>query len=432
MPTAKSKRLRVVDSNEGAVPPSVVTSVASVSGAPDLHSKYQAIFDQASDAIMTFSSDGVIDGANQAIEEMTGYLKTELIGNSVEMLSPSISPNQGTKSAHHHGRPFTKEILATSGTYEDVVVARKDGYSRFVDLSVRSVSSGASTLTLALLRDVTAKKQMERELITKHTELRNAYLQLEKKNAELQAMQETLVQSGKMAALGELAAGIAHELNQPLQGIRGYAQELQSVALPIVVNHEHGNEVEASLREIVSNVDKMAAIIGYLRSFTRKSTEKHEMADIHHAVEEAMKMLGRQFASRGITVDRNFGKDVPLVYANPLQLEQVFINLATNARDAIEATGRGRGTIQIQTRSAGKNFVEILFKDDGAGMNERTVAKVFNPFFTTKEVGKGMGLGLSLSYGILSKLQGSIVVESELGKGACFIIRIPVDFRELA
>src|ERR1700677_114248 len=100
MPIAKAKRLRVVTSNEeGAVPSSVVTSVASISGAPDLHSKYQAIFDQASDAIMTISSDGVIDGANQAIEEMTGYLKTELIGNSVEMLSPSRSPNQGAKSA---------------------------------------------------------------------------------------------------------------------------------------------------------------------------------------------------------------------------------------------------------------------------------------------------------------------------------------------
>jgi histidine kinase len=233
-----------------------------------------------------------------------------------------------------------------------------------------------------------------------------------------------------MAALGELAAGIAHELNQPLQGIRGYAQELQTLALPIVKGQAHGDEVEAGLREIVSSVDKMATIIDYLRAFTRKSVEKHEVTDVHHAIEEALKMLSRQFASRGITVDRNFG-DIPKVYANPLQLEQVFINLATNARDAIEASGRGKGMIRIYTRRAG-NFVEILFKDDGVGMSDRTKAKVFNPFFTTKEVGKGMGLGLSLSYGIMTKLHGSIVVESELGKGAAFVIRIPKDFRELA
>src|SRR5262249_21988357 len=157
----------------------------------------------------------------------------------------------------------------------------------------------------------TEKKQMERELITKHTELRDAYHQLEKKNAELQAMQDTLVQSGKMAALGELAAGIAHELNQPLQGIRGYAQELQTVAIPIAKGRPESAEIEGGLREIVSNVDKMSAIIGYLRTFTRKSVENFEMADVHFSIEEALKMLSRQFASRGIQVEKQFGKSIP-------------------------------------------------------------------------------------------------------------------------
>jgi C4-dicarboxylate-specific signal transduction histidine kinase len=275
---------------------------------------------------------------------------------------------------------------------------------------------------MALFRDVTEKKRMERELITKHTELRDAYFQLEKKNAELQAMQETLVQSGKMAALGELSAGIAHELNQPLQGIRGYAQEMSQIA--------DAAERDSALKEIVSCADKMAGIIEYMRAFIRKSNEGHELVDIHQPIEESLKMLARQFAMRGIEVRREFDRAVPQVYANPLQLEQVFINLASNARDAIEATGRGKGTVSITTRAAG-DFVEILFRDDGAGMNDRTKAKAFNPFFTTKEAGKGMGLGLSLSYGILNKLHGSILVESELGKGAAFVIRIPRDFREL-
>lgn len=408
MPTGKS-RLKIASAGE-----------------PEFQSKYEAIFDQASDAILTLLPDGTVDGVNQALEDITGYLKMELVGNSIDTLLPDTKK----QTVAHRQRPLTREMFQTSGTYEDVEILRKDGYIRFVDLTVRAVESTSGSLILALFRDVTAKKQMERELITKHTELRNAYFQLEKKNTELQAMQETLVQSGKMAALGELAAGIAHELNQPLQGIRGYAQEMQALAIPLVQGQPHGNEVEAGLREIVSNVDKMAGIIDYLRAFTRKSIEKHEMTDVHHAIEEALKMLSRQFASRGISVERNFGT-IPQIYANPLQLEQVFINLATNARDAIEATGRGKGTIRIHTRKSG-NFVEILFRDDGVGMSDRTKAKIFNPFFTTKEVGKGMGLGLSLSYGIMSKLQGSIIVESELGKGAAFVIRIPKDFRELA
>jgi PAS domain S-box-containing protein len=382
--------------------------------------KYQTIFDQASDAILTVRASGQIDAANQAVEEMTGYLKSELTGMKITDLVPD-----GKRHAiHDHAKVLSLDFFTGQGTYEDVAILRNDGYVRFVDLTVRIVSSGGAKLALALFRDVTEKKRMERELITKHTELRDAYVQLEKKNAELQVMQETLVQAGKMAALGELAAGIAHELNQPLQGIRGYTQELQSEALS-------ENEEKAALHEIVSNVDKMATIISYLRTFTRKSVEKHEVTDIHVAVKEALKMLSRQLTIRGIKVELNFDAELPSVYANPLQLEQVFINLASNARDAIEATGRGSGSITISSRKAG-NFVEVLFKDDGCGMTEITKSKAFNPFFTTKEVGKGMGLGLSLSYGILSKLHGSLVVQSELGKGTTFIVRVPRDFRELA
>lgn len=390
------------------------------------NSKYEALFDQASDAIITVQPSGTIDAANRAMEEMTGYLKSELVGDAVGRLVPDAKDQK----MQHRSRPLDKKFFAAPGTYEDIAILRKDGYMRFVDLSVRLVETGGGErLAVALFRDVTEKKSMERELITKHTELRNAYVQLEKKTAELQAMQETLVQSGKLAALGELAAGIAHELNQPLQGIRGYTQELQAgLQSPTAFT---AGETSMALKEIISNVDKMAAIINYLRDFTRKSTEKYEWTDVHVAIEEALKMLSRQFTARGIEVTRNFSSTLPQVWGNPLQLEQVFINLATNARDAIEATGRGRGAIRITTRARG-GFVEIAFQDDGVGMNAMTKSKAFNPFFTTKEVGKGMGLGLSLSYGILNKLQGSMVVESELGKGATFLVRVPKDYRELA
>lgn len=174
----------------------------------------------------------------------------------------------------------------------------------------------------------------------------------------------------------------------------------------------------------------MSSIIRYLRTFTRKSTEGYDWVDLHGIIHEALQMLHRQLESRGIEVRRFFSEDLPKVYANPVQIEQVFINLATNARDSIEATARGAGSIEIHTRQSGK-FVEVLFRDDGVGMDERTKSKAFNPFFTTKEVGSGMGLGLSLSYGILNKLHGSILVESELGRGAEFIVRIPIDYREL-
>jgi PAS domain S-box-containing protein len=399
--------------------------------------RYELIFDQASDAICTVE-EGRVEASNRAFEELTGYVGRELDGESVLILAPLVE----SKQIPVRTRPFSREMLDCPGTYEDVAIVRKDGYFRLVDLSVRvvnpvdrdlpgvAVASLRSQFTLLIFRDVTAKKQMERELLTKHAELRNAFVQLERTNAEMKAMQETLVQAGKMAALGELAAGIAHELNQPLQAIRGYAEEVGLAMRPLLEESSRRSEVESYLQQITSGVDKMSAIIKYLRTFTRKSTEGYEPVDVHAVIEEALKLLARQFETRGISVLRHFADGLPQVFANPVQLEQVFINLATNARDSIEATQRGSGALEIHTRAAEK-FIEVIFRDDGVGMDERTKAKAFNPFFTTKEVGQGMGLGLSLSYGILSKIHGSIMVESELGKGAAFIVRIPVDYREL-
>lgn len=385
-------------------------------------SKYQTLFDHASDAILTLNGRGQVDDLNHAAEELTGFLREELVGQPLGVLSPQ----PGRQRMPERSRPLASGVESGAGTVEDVALLRKDGYVRLVDLTLRRVpDAGGGELSLLLLRDVGEKKRMERELITKHSELRGAYSELEKKTIELQALQETLVQAGKMAALGELAFGIAHELNQPLQAIRGYAQELQ------VVLGEVTDERGTFLKEIVSAADKMRSIIDYLRTHVRKSSENHEMIDVHQAIEEALKMLSRQFAVRGIRVERDFVADLPKVWGNALQLEQVFINLATNARDAIEATGRGSGTVSIRTRCEG-DFVEVLFRDDGCGMSDKTRQKAFNPFFTTKEVGKGMGLGLSLSYGVISKLHGSVVVESDLGKGTLFRVRLPRDYRELA
>ena len=138
--------------------------------------KYEILFDQASDAILTVLPDGRIDAANQAIEEMTGYLKSELVGANVDLMIP-----EAKKMGGHRARPLSRELLKSPGTYEDIAIQKKDGYFRFVDLSVRIVAGSTShqKLALGLFRDVTEKKAMERELITKHAELKNAYFQLE-------------------------------------------------------------------------------------------------------------------------------------------------------------------------------------------------------------------------------------------------------------
>jgi PAS domain S-box-containing protein len=389
----------------------------------DFSRKYQIIFEQASDAILTVLPDGVIDAFNSAAQDLTGYLAGEILGLSVGVLVPEAN-------GHHlpeHSRPFSPELLGSAGTYEDVALRRKDGYVRLVDIRVRMVQGEDTQLAVVLLRDLTERKQMERENITKYTELRRANMELERKNAELRAMKDSLVQAGKLIALGELAAGTAHELNQPLQGIRGYAQELRDMS------EAAGRTAaeSAAIREIISSADKMARIIQNMRDLTRKSVENFESVDVHAVIDDALKLFNRQLQARGIRVDLAFAPAVPRVFANALQLEQVFINLIGNGRDAIEATGRGSGTIRISTE-AEQGTVVIRFRDDGSGMAEKTRTRIFDPFFTTKEPGKGMGLGLSLSLGMISRINGTILVDSEIGKGTEFVIRLPEDFREVS
>lgn len=390
--------------------------------------KYHALFEQASDAIMTVFPDGRVDEANRALQELTGYTKGEIEGKNIQILFPVREKNHLPERT----RAFCSNHLEGHGTFEDIAILRQDAYVRVVELGVRRVQSNEGELTLLLFRDVTEKKKMERELLTKHTELKNAYVQLEKNNIDLKAMQNTLVQCGKMAALGELTAGIAHELNQPLQGIRGYAQELESLLSPTFGSTREtlkNQQIQDSLNEVIRSVDKMAKIITYMRNFTRKSTEGTEWVDVSAVIDDALKMMHRQLEVRGIAIQCSLA-GLPQVFANPVQIEQVVINLITNARDAIEETGRGKGAILVTGRIQDR-FVEIDFKDDGVGMSDGLKTKAFNPFFTTKEVGKGMGLGLSLSYGILNRIQGAITVQSELGKGSTFTVRLPIDYREL-
>jgi C4-dicarboxylate-specific signal transduction histidine kinase len=248
---------------------------------------------------------------------------------------------------------------------------------------------------------------------------------------ELKSAQEALVQAGKLAALGELAAGVAHELNQPLTGLMGFGQELER----IVKEKIPGDATAVDFaQEVVHNAVRMKKIIQQLREFTRRSLEDFEDVDVPGVIHDSLKLLEQQFKSRGIDVAIQADKDLPKIYCNPFQLEQVFINLSTNARDAIEATGRGSGQIKIDVRRKHgdpKRFLEVCFRDDGVGMESETKNKAMEPFYTTKEVGKGTGLGLSVSYGIISKIHGTMVIESAPGKGASFLLTLPVDYRTL-
>jgi len=241
--------------------------------------------------------------------------------------------------------------------------------------------------------------------------------------------EQQLIQASKMATLGEMATGIAHELNQPLSVIKTASSYLRKKA----ENHQPIKDeiLKTMAQEIDSHVDRASKIINHMREFGRKSGVKKEQVRVNEAINRSLDIFIQQLKLREIEVVKDLAEDLPPVLADSNRLEQVFVNLLINARDAIEEkwkNGDYKGEKKrISLRSSlrdGSVIIEI--KDTGVGIPKSRLEKVFEPFFTTKEVGRGTGLGLSISYGIVQDYGGTIEVETQEGEGSNFIIRFPV------
>jgi C4-dicarboxylate-specific signal transduction histidine kinase len=251
-------------------------------------------------------------------------------------------------------------------------------------------------------------------------DLRETTQEMEQREQELREKQEQLVQAGKLATLGELTTGVAHELNNPLNNIGLFiGNVLDQVRLGAFDDEDVIEELENAMEQ----VRKATAIISHLRTFGRAAPVSVEAADIDDVIERSLLLMQEQLRLRGIEVELDLSPEELVVLGNPIQLEQVFINLLTNARDALAESG-GK-TIRIATTSDAE-WIRIRFSDTGPGIPRELEQRIFDPFFTTKEVGTGTGLGLSITYSIVKEHGGNIGVEAKRGRGAQFLIELPV------
>ncbi len=250
-------------------------------------------------------------------------------------------------------------------------------------------------------------------------DLRETTHEMERREHELREKQEQLVQAGKLATLGELTTGVAHELNNPLNNIGLFVSnaidriELGSVAT---------DEIRQDLTEALEQVRKATDIISHLRTFGRAAPVPFEPVLLVNVIERALSLTQEQLRLRQISVELDLGSGA-LVEGNPIQLEQVFINLVTNARDALADAAVRKITISSEIR---RETAVVTFADTGKGIPAGLEQRIFDPFFTTKEVGTGTGLGLSITYGIIQEHAGTISVESEPGEGARFVLELPL------
>ncbi len=350
--------------------------------------KYHAIFRNIPNAVFVLDRQTLeILDCNETVEAMYGFGSRELIGASfLDLFDPKERGQYASQL-----RAFTVINQARQ--------LGRDGRVLYVDIrqAVSEHDPGREVLLLSA-SDITTRLETEQKLI----------------------------QAGKMATLGEMATGVAHELNQPLTVIKTASQffvkkigQGQAIAASVL---------ETMAREIDASVDRAAQIIGHLREFGRKSDLTVERVRANDVLAKAYDLFSKQLVLRQIEVLWNLDPDLPDIMAESNRLEQVCINLLLNARDAIEERAEREPDaprrIDLTTR-ARESMVEIEVADTGAGVPPALRSRIFEPFYTTKKVGKGTGLGLSISYGLIKDFGGVILVADRPGGGAAFTIRLP-------
>ncbi len=231
---------------------------------------------------------------------------------------------------------------------------------------------------------------------------------------EEQRLQEQLIQSEKLAGVGVLASGVAHEINNPLSGVIGMAE--------VAIEEENLPEIKGYLKDILNCGIRIKEIVNGLRTYSRIAKQgEHGLVDINEVLEESLKMVRLATKTTSVEVVKNF-QSVGKIAANVGEVQQVFTNLITNAFQAMNEKG---GALTLSTRSL-KDTVEIKVSDNGMGISQKNLNKIFDPFFTTKKIGEGTGLGLNIVYRIITKYEGTIDVESKEGAGTTFTIKFPI------
>ncbi len=344
--------------------------------------RFRVIFDNVADGILIADIEtGKFYSGNKAICQMLGYSLEELRNLGVT----DIHPEEDLVYNLGQFEKLLKRQISKSG---DIRVKRKDGSVFYTEVNASPVTFRGKTYLINTFRDLTERKKM----------------------------QEQIMVQDRLASIGELASGIAHEINNPLTGILGLSELILDTNVPA--------DVREDLKTIHSEAQRTARIVQNLLAFARKQPQEKQSINVNDTISKVLELRAYEQKVSNINVITRFAPDLPEVKANAFQLQQVFINIIINAEYfMIEA--HNRGTLTIATEQV-DNIVRISIADDGPGIVKKNLLRMFSPFFTTKEVGKGTGLGLSICHGIVTEHGGRIYAESEVGKGATFIIELPI------
>lgn len=356
--------------------------------------KYRSLFNNNPNPIFIIDRKTLeILDINHRVEDDYGYSKKELLGMPYLGL---CDKNDESFAMRIRNIADNESILLTKRKH-----FKKGHTSFFVNIKVCAAEYAHQDVIIVSATDIT--ESVEKETL--------------------------LIQAGKLATLGTMAAGMAHEINQPLNVIQICADlMLKMIKKGITISEE---DLQGMAKDIIDNVARAAGVIKHVRDFARQSERDFKKMSINDPINDVFKVLGHQLINHQIEVSLNLDPDLPEIKAEHNRLEQVFINLVTNAIDSMDEKAAQSPENPVEKKLSIESFVEdgkvvVTVSDTGVGMTEEVRNKIFEPFFTTKETGKGTGLGTSISFGIIKDYHGTIDIRSEYGKGATFIIRFPL------
>jgi len=334
--------------------------------------------------------EALVDGLEDGIVIVDRDVQTVLSNATARTLLATLTGKPETAEAVVKGTPLeglARKALANPGAPQRQDISFSEDSQRYLSVTATTLGSAEEDAVI-VIRDTT----------------------------EEHLMQERLLQSEKMASVGQLVSGVAHELNNPLTGVTGFAQ--------LLLNRDLDEQTRHDVQTIYSEAERAAKIVQNLLSFARRRKAQKGLVNLNTLLERVLELRSYDLRVKNIDLELDLDPHLPLTMSDPDQIQQVLFNILTNAEHAM-LNAHGKGKLKVRSR-ADKGYVHLSFTDDGVGIPPENLRRVFDPFFTTKEGGQGTGLGLTISYGIIDDHGGRIRVESRPGKGATFVVELPI------
>ncbi len=348
--------------------------------------RYSDIIEHSAEAIISLDNNGVIGSWNRGAEKMLGWNRDEMIGSPIEKIVPPELIEQDELEE-------ISSIMESQGYVQNYETERltKSGEKKLVNLTESFVRDQNN--------EVVGHSQILRDL------------------TDIKMRQEQIQQSERLATVGHMAAGVAHEVGNPLTAISSLIQVCQ--------RKTDDEFIQNQLKKVREHIQRINKIVRELVDFSRPSNKKTEHAQINDIIQSAVGLLKHDARCRDVSFELNLDS-LPAISCVPDQIHQVVVNLLLNAVDAMKEVADPKVTISTESQD---DYIKITVSDVGKGIKEEYQSRIFEPFFTTKEVGSGTGLGLSVSHGIITQMDGSIWVDSEEDKGTTFTIKLPISKR---